>query len=460
MSCCTTRSTSRWRCAEKRGWRISAARLAPPLGTTFEKAAETLQAAGFTYDFVSDRQVRRLRTGPKAQGPGPTEPDATRNGRITTEGGSSYRTIVLPSSRYVPVETVLEILELARQGATVVSYGGWPADVSGVSDLEGKRARYKAAIGAIAFGAAGSDGIREAVVGSGRILQGSDLNRLLARANVQREPMVDQGLQFARRTDAMGRVYFISNASDRALDGWVPLDVRSDAIVAFDPMTGRRGRLRARTSGTMREVSLQLPAGSSLIVAESPGTGSMRDTFDTHRVAGEPVGVAGPWTVRFLKGGPTLPSRQVVDRLVSWTTFGQEAEVFSGTAMYTATFPRPAASGSAWQLDLGRVAESARVRLNGRDLVDAHRRAVSSRARRVAVASDEHARGVGHQSLGEPHPRPRPARRELEEVLQRQFSRPSCREPRAGRPVHRGRMAPLESGLLGPVTLTPIAVVR
>ena len=150
---------------------------------------------------------------------------------------------MLPSSRYVPIETVLEILELARQGATVLLYGGWPADVSGVSDLDGKRARYKAAIGTIAFGTAGADGIREATVGSGRVLQGDDLNRLLGRANVQREPMVDQGVQFARRTDAMGRVYFISNASDRALDGWVPLDVRSDAIVAFDPMTGRRGRL-------------------------------------------------------------------------------------------------------------------------------------------------------------------------------------------------------------------------
>ena len=55
---------------------------APPAqGTTFEKAAETLQAAGFTYDFVSDRQLRRPRTD---------------NGRITTEGRTSYRRVVLP----------------------------------------------------------------------------------------------------------------------------------------------------------------------------------------------------------------------------------------------------------------------------------------------------------------------------------------------------------------------------
>ena len=50
------------------------------------------------------------------------------------------------------------------------------------------------------------------------------------------------------------------------------------------------------------------------------------------------------------------------------TMFGQDAEVFSGTASYVATFARPSSIGQQWQLDLGQVAESARVRLNGRDL--------------------------------------------------------------------------------------------
>ncbi len=330
--------------------------------------------------------------------------------------------------------------------------------MSGVADLDGKRARFKAAIDAITFGAAGSDGIREAAVGSGRVLQGSDLNRLLARANVQREPMVDQGLQFARRTDAMGRVYFISNASDRTLEGWVPLDVRSDAIVAFDPMTGRRGRLPARTSGTMREVSLQLPAGSSLIVAESPG--SVRETFDTHRAAGAPVDVAGPWTVRFLKGGPNLPSSQKIDRLVSWTTFGQAAEAFSGTAVYTATFPRPAASGSAWQLDLGRVAESARVRLNGRDLATL----IGAPYRLVLDASQLRATNTLEVSVTN-----------LSANRIRDLDRRGVNWKKFYNVNFPARLAenrgpdglftaagwqPLESGLLGPVTITPIAVVR
>ena len=61
-------------------------------------------------------------------------------------------------------------------------------------------------------------------VGRGRILRGDDLARVLARAGVRRERMVDQGLQFARRVDARGRFYFVSNTGERAIDGWVPFE--------------------------------------------------------------------------------------------------------------------------------------------------------------------------------------------------------------------------------------------
>jgi hypothetical protein len=44
------------------------------------------------------------------------------------------------------------------------------------------------------------------------------------------------------------------------------------------------------------------------------------------------------------------------------------AHRFAGTAVYTLTFDRPAGEAVAWWLDLGRVCQSARVRLNGRDL--------------------------------------------------------------------------------------------
>jgi hypothetical protein len=413
---------------------------APPAqGTAFEEAAATLQAAGFTYDFVSDRQTAGLKAD---------------NGRITTAGGDSYQTILLPTSRYVSVETILHVLELVRAGATIVSLDGWPTDVSGLADLDRRRARFKAAVDAVTFGAPDADGIREAALGRGRVLQGSHLVRLLERANVRREAMVDHGLHFARRADAMGRIYFVSNPGDRTVDGWMPIDSRGGTVMAFDPMTGRNGRLTVRTAGTAREIFLQVPAGGSLIVAESAAPAGA--TFDAFRSAGESVHVAGPWTVRFLEGGPRLPLQQKIDPLRSWTTFGQDGEVFSGTAAYTATFPRPKASSQAWQLDLGRVAESARVRLNGRDLgtligppyrvvIDASQlRATNTLEVSVTNLSANRIRDL-----------------DLRGVSWKKFY--NVNFP-ARFPENRGtdglftaaKWNPMESGLLGPVTLTPL----
>ena len=98
----------------------------PSRGTTFEKAAETLQAAGFTYDFVSDRQLRRART---------------ENGRVTTEGATSYQTIVLPSSRYVPLETVAagSGARARRRNGRVVRRAGRPTSAAWPISTPGER---------------------------------------------------------------------------------------------------------------------------------------------------------------------------------------------------------------------------------------------------------------------------------------------------------------------------------
>jgi alpha-L-rhamnosidase len=415
----------------------------PPDGTTFEKAAATLQSSGFPYDFVSDRQVRRLRTD---------------RGRLTSDGGTSYQTMVVPSSRYVPLDTMLQIVELARSGATVVSLEAWPSDVSGVADLERRRATLKAALHAVSFGPPDANGVREATVGSGRILQGSDLARLLAKANVGRERMVDLGLQFTRRADATGRIYFVSNPSDRAVDGWVPLDSRAAAMMVFDPMNGRYGGARVRASDAGREIYLQMPAGGSLIVAES--TAIPRTSFESYRPAGDPIRLDGPWTLRFVEGGPRLPSPRVIDRLVSWTTFDDAAEVFAGTAAYTARFPRPAGASERWQLDLGAVADSARIRLNRTTLttlIGSPYRVILNRSQLRAMNTLE----VSVTNLSANRVRDLDARGvDWKKFYNVNFPARLPENRGADGLFSAARWQPLESGLLGPVTITPLALVR
>jgi hypothetical protein len=324
----------------------------PARGTAFEEAAELLQRRGYTYDFISDAQLATTRV---------------RDGQLIPGSGNPYRTLVVPASRFIPLETFERILSLARDGATVITFKGLPADVAGVADLSRRRLRFAAAQKALRFSAL-AHGVREARIGRGRLVDGSDLERLLGSAGVSREALVDRGLEFSRRRYGNGRAYFIVNSSARDVDGIVTLDDRAAGAVLFEPMSGRRGDLRvARSASGGLDVQLAIPRGASVIVATAAPPAGLPARF--YAAAGAQVDIGAPWRVAFITGGPALPSGRTIDRLSSWTSWGGEDLIsFSGTARYETTFPRPAGDPPAWQLDLGVVHESARVRLNGRDM--------------------------------------------------------------------------------------------
>jgi hypothetical protein len=63
-----------------------------------------------------------------------------------------------------------------------------------------------------------------------------------------------------------------------------------------------------------------------------------------------------------------LPGSFSTESLTSWTEIGdEEAQRFAGTASYSIDFFLPDVSADAWMLQLGRVCESARVRINGKE---------------------------------------------------------------------------------------------
>ena len=88
--------------------------------------------------------------------------------------------------------------------------------------------------------------------------------------------------------------------------------------------------------------------------------------YDTISAAQE---VKGIWKVDFIEGGPELPSSKEITKLVSWTDFGGETvKNFSGTAKYTISFSKPPGKADGWRLNLGKVCESAQIILNGNEL--------------------------------------------------------------------------------------------
>jgi hypothetical protein len=411
--------------------------------SAFEAARDLMQRRGFTYDFMSDRQLRDVRV---------------EGGGLLTGGGARYKIVVLPESRYLPLETLARVVEIAEQGASVVVVGDLSADVSGLADQSRRRDQLRRLVAGISFGTPDARGVARASVGHGGILRGGDLEALLSESGIARESLVDRGLEFARRRSAEGRFYFVSNSSPADINGWVPLDGTAGQVVAHDPMRGGIAAAPIRsTTGAGLEVYLDLPAGESIVL--STRTGAVSEPARSSAVSGAAVAVDGPWTLRFVAGGPTLPAERTIDRLASWTTFGgEDVKAFSGTATYSARFPRPGGSANLWRLDLGRVHESAHVRLNGHDLetlIGPHFR---------VTVSPEHLR----------------ASNLLEVRVTNLMANRIAALDRSGvpwktfynvnfpsrLPENRGpdglftaaRWEPMPSGLLGPVTLTPLRV--
>jgi alpha-L-rhamnosidase len=320
-----------------------------PQGTTAQEAGQALVDRGYTFDFISDRLLLGVQF---------------IHGVLQT-GGNPYRTIVVPETKLMPLPTLEKLVALAQAGATIIFQQGLPSDVPGFGELEARRASLQQLRDKLGGTKTDDNDAIWVEVGAGRIYLAGKMEQLLTRAGVRREALVDGGLSFERRAHDGGYVYFLLNRGTAPFAGWVPLAPDTKTAALFEPMTSQHGlaALRPKPEGGMEAYVELAPGDSTLLKTFTARTDGPAYAYWT---VGETRPFSGAWSVRFTSGGPELPAAVDVTELKSWTEFGGEAvKAFSGTAAYTLTFARPAGEAAAWQLDLGRVAESARVRLNG-----------------------------------------------------------------------------------------------
>jgi hypothetical protein len=324
-------------------------------GLPIEATSELLLKQGYGYDFISDKQVQRVQAS---------------GASLRTSGGAQYQTILVPAARTMPLATWQHLVQLAQAGATVAVQGALPTDVPGLGDLARRQAAFKKLVGQLQFKPTPTAGVQRAVVGKGAFVLGNDVPQLLAQTNVRREALVDNGLQYLRRRTAGGHTYFLANWSDKPVATWVPLATAAKAANLYDPMTEQLGTAAIRqAAGGRAEVYVQLAPGGSCLLDTKEAATSTGPTYAYQRPAGAPQPVAGPWAVRFVSGGPELPAPLQATQLDSWTKLaGDAGQKFAGTATYTTTFPLPTGSADGYLLDLGRVGQSARVQLNGQDV--------------------------------------------------------------------------------------------
>jgi hypothetical protein len=323
-----------------------------PIPKSFTNTVTHLWEHGYAFDYVSDRFLAKAEC---------------KNGKISV-GGSDYSAILIPDCKIMSETTLATLTELARQGTTVFFHGHLPSDVPGWGKLDQRRKRFQDIVNTTGIGKNSNTNSHSVCIGKGAFVVLQDLQDLNDLSRLKREPGASSGLRFVRRRSPDGFNYFLANRSQKAFDGWVPLAQSFKSAVILDLRApARTGTATIKSVSDQTSLYLQLQPGESCIVKVFTKRTVSGAAWSYWQKSGSPLELKGTWKVRFMEGGPELPHEIALSNLVSWTETGDaEAKRFAGTALYTLEFETPRESSVDWLLDLGKVCDSARVRLNGK----------------------------------------------------------------------------------------------
>jgi hypothetical protein len=320
--------------------------------TPFYKQAVQLMGGGYSVDFISDMLISRCEV---------------KNGllKAAPEGGA-YKVLVVPQTDFIPVETFANILKMAEKGATII-FEKMPQDVPGFSNLEESRRQLKQMTSSLSFTDLG-DGIKLAKRGSGQILLSSDVEMALHYSNISGENFTATGLKFIRRNINGDKYYFLVNHTAQAVNNFVPLNIQASSVMILDPQTGDYGQAEIKSEENKTMVRLQIDPGNAIILKTSKEIIMNDRPWKYTDSVYEPVVVSGNWRLKFTSGGPSVPESRTLSSLMSWTSLPDEnARWFSGTGEYSITFNLKTRNADDYIIDLGDVRESARLWVNGKD---------------------------------------------------------------------------------------------
>lgn len=400
--------------------------------TPFSILARQLKAKGYDFDYISDHFISESKVV---------------NGLIKTPG-ATYKTLIVPSCQYMPVETLAKIVKLISEGAKVVFMDQLPNDVPGMGNLDQRRKEFKQLISTLPVKTFEQEIATK--VAKGMLITGKNIVKLLPYCNIDHETLSTEGLRYIKRKNAMGFHYFITNLEAKAVNGWITLSVPAKSIVLFDPLSGVSGVTRVQAENNKTQVYLQLKPGQSIIVKTYTSKIVAGKAFPDFKHAGQPVELKGKWNLVFNEGNPVVKDKYTLDVLKSWTTLSDNLKVFAGTGSYSLEFQMPEGTADEWLLDLGKVCESARVTINGKKVGT-----VWSLPSEISVGQFLK-KGINHLEIDVTNlPANRIADYDRRKVEWRIFNEINFVNV-FYKPFDASEWTPMPSGLIGPVKLVPL----
>ncbi|MBR6367690.1 MAG: glycosyl hydrolase family 2 [Bacteroidaceae bacterium] len=316
----------------------------------FIESVNKIINSGYDVDYISDNFIRSLQY---------------KNQSLVTKGGAAYKAIVIPAVHLMPTDILQKLVNLAKQGATVVFLDNYPTDVPGYGNLEKRRAAFKKIKAMLPDVSEGENRF-----GKGRIIIGSDYPKTLKLCNIAPEEMrTVNGLHCIRRSNATGSHYFISSLQKNGVDDWVTLGKKAAEACLFNPMTGESGKAQVREKDGKTQVYLQLHSGESVILQTFDKPSSVSLTNWNYQTDGAvSISLDHGWKLSFAESVPSIAGTFDIDEPKSWTELDNaDAKTNMGTGKYSISFEMPEIKADDWVLDLGDVRESARVKVNGND---------------------------------------------------------------------------------------------
>ena len=327
--------------------------------------------AGYDYDVVNSEVILTRM--------------AVKDGRITLPDGLSYRVLVLPDQRTMPLEVLQKLERLVSEGATVM--GQKPLAVPGMQDRAERTERLRTLADKM-WGACDGTQVTESRHGKGNVVWGISARDYLAKQSVQPDfECLDTtqaaALDYIHRQTPEADIYFVRNSTLRPVQSKCRFRVEHrSAPQLWDPSDGSTKPLFAyeAVDGGTRVVLDLPPGGSAFVVFEKKNQGWLtklcalidctgKEQQTTVNQLPQLLDLSDNWTVTFdPKWG--APEKVAFPKLISWTDHENEGvKYYSGLGVYTRTLEVPAdwlASGRSIQLDLGDVRELAEVFVNGK----------------------------------------------------------------------------------------------
>lgn len=304
----------------------------------FSLTIRSLWKNGFSFDYISDKQIQQLK--------------ATDH-LIITPGKNKYKVILIPDCKRISINTYGKLLELAREGVPIVFEKQIPNDVPGWNQLNKRLALLATE--------------QKALQALTNVHVSKDITHTLQELGCSKEEFYSKGLEFIRKSDATGKLYYIANLDSMFKSGLIKIGTDFKSIETYDPLTGISSSPVIEQKGAEKYVFLQLLPGQSCFLKTNKASSlplSPCTYFDTAKS----YPLQTTWHISFEKSPQFNPAPIQTKQLVSWTeTTDSAAQYFSGTARYDAKFDLPASlnNSKVIRMDMADLREMAEVYLNG-----------------------------------------------------------------------------------------------